>query len=473
MGVQSVTQPLVRAEAGRSYGLKALLVCLLSLAMAIPALFVFLILLDRQNSKDRATVELAQMVGANQQVTGPVLLAPFTRTELRTITESGTTRQVAQSIPGIAVIFADQGEADVDLKTEIRKRSLFEVPIYEATATFTASFALDRAPDLPRGSVIDWSQARIYVSVSGQQGVLTSPQVRVNGVDSPLEPFVLNENGDQGFNDGGIRGLSADIDLSGSRENGPSVVEVTTDLHFSGAEQLSFAAFARDTKLTVAGDWPHPGFTGEFLARERKITDQGFTASWDIPYAARGVPGSGDQQLLQRLNPSNVQINLTTPSDPYQSVARALKYALMFIGIVFLTYFLFETVTGKRAHPAQYLMVGLAQCVFYLLLLAFAEQIGFTNAFIVAAVPTVLLLGWYVAAVFDGVARGVIAVFTFGVLYSLIYVLMRLEDYALIVGALVAFVVIAVVMWVTRRLDWYGGRTNVIEGLQETIGAKS
>jgi len=143
-------------------------------------------------------------------------------------------------------------------------------------------------------------------------------------------------------------------------------------------------------------------------------------------------------------------------TNPYQAVTRSLKYALLFIGVVFLAYFLFEATSDTRVHPAQYVLVGLAQIIFYLLLLAIAERIGFNWAFLVAAVATVALIGWYAGAVFKSRQRQYAAIAAFSLLYALIYVLMSLEDFALLVGAVAAFVAIAAVMWFTRNLDWYG-----------------
>ena len=151
-------------------------------------------------------------------------------------------------------------------------------------------------------------------------------------------------------------------------------------------------------------------------------------------------------------------MNFIDAASPYQSVNRALKYALMFMGIVFLTFFLFEATTGARAHPAQYILLGLTQVIFYLLVLAFSEHVGFEKAFAGTAAATVALSGAYAATVFHSVWRGIIALAAFSGAYGLIYLLMKSEDYALLIGSVTAFGAIALTMYVTRELDWYGGR---------------
>ena len=161
-------------------------------------------------------------------------------------------------------------------------------------------------------------------------------------------------------------------------------------------------------------------------------------------------------------------MSFVEPADPYQSVARSLKYALMFVGLVFLAFFLFETAQGRRVHPAQYVLIGLAQIVFYLLLLSIAERLGFDAAFLIAAGATVGLISAYAGWVFESRRQGLVALAAFSLLYALIYVLMRLEDLALLVGALASFAAIAAVMYFTRRIDWYGSsqaRPNTKESL--------
>jgi inner membrane protein len=175
-----------------------------------------------------------------------------------------------------------------------------------------------------------------------------------------------------------------------------------------------------------------------------------------VPYVARNIAEAGTSVQVARATQMFVSTRFVDPSNPYQSVTRALKYAILFIGVVFLAYFLFEAMSPVRVHPAQYVLVGLAQVIFYLLLLAIAERIGFDWAFLIAATATVLLIGLYLGAVFKDKKRGYIAVAAFAALYALIYLLMRTEENALLIGSLAAFTAITAAMYLTRNLDWYG-----------------
>ena len=214
-------------------------------------------------------------------------------------------------------------------------------------------------------------------------------------------------------------------------------------------------AYGEATKASIHGGWPNPSFEGSFLPLKRTISRDGFDAEWSIPFIARGVRADGDPQILSALGSRPVSVTFVELANPYQSVSRSLKYALLIIGFVFLTFFLLEVNNGKRIHPAQYVLVGIAQVVFYLLLLSLAERIGFNAAYAISSVATVSLISVYANWVFESARQGVRALIAFAMLYGLLYLLLRLEDQALLVGALAAFVAIAVVMYVTRKMDWY------------------
>jgi inner membrane protein len=233
-------------------------------------------------------------------------------------------------------------------------------------------------------------------------------------------------------------------------------------LPIAGGGSVHFSPVGEETRVKLAADWPHPSFQGARLPDARAINSGSFTAEWRVPYLARSLARSfvADAGLYSLEAGKSFGVEFVSPGSPYQSVNRALKYALMFVGIVFLTFFLIEATMGGRAHPAQYILLGLAQVVFYLLVLSFAEHIGFETAFVGAATATVLLSGLYAATVFRSVFRGAIAFLAFSGAYGLIYLLMKSEDYALLIGSVAAFGAVALTMTVTRNLDWYGAHNE-------------
>ena len=439
----------------RSMGLKLLLVCLLALLMSIPALFVFGLLSERTNRADQVAREVGGMVGGPQTFIGPILSVPY-------VAPPTAPNEPAQR--GVFLIFPTQATATAASRSEVRTRSLFKVPVWQADLAFTSRFDLaESATKAPPGAVLDWERAEFLIGASDARGAQADVVLKVAGQTLPLAPasslsdvsLQSNPNNPplRGAGDPNMRFFGAP---AAGLATPTAQFDATATMRFSGAQRLAVLAWGKTTTFTAKGDWPHPSFDGGFLPVKREVGAGGFTAEWSVPFIARGVPAEGLTDALQRLGQTALGISFIEPANPYQSVARSLKYAPMFIGLVFLAYFLFETTQGRRVHPAQYVLIGLAQIIFYLLLLSIAEHTGFDAGFAIAATATVALISAYAGWTFESRRQGVIALIAFAALYGLIYVLMRLEDFALLIGALTSFAAIAAVMYFTRRVDWYG-----------------
>lgn len=458
----------------RSVGLKFLLVCILAVLMALASFSLFWLVYERTQRGEAAIAEVGQRYGGKQTFTGPILAAPFRQIIPAPPATSDNPRPTATVNNGWYVVFAKTGDGSAAVDTDVKARGsggLFKVRTYTADVAFSGAFDLTNEPGAaPEGATIDWTKAVMLVGVTDPRGA-AAPAVLKIGADQaiPLEPGsayggvfpnfqtgIVNSSAGQPYAESGPgQWLVARV---GAVARPGAVFDVKTALKFTGVESLSLIAFARDTDLRISGDWEDVGYYGAFPKKEDGAAAKGgaFDARWTVPFIARNLAESGDAATLGNLASLNVQVKLIDPANPYQSVTRALKYALMFLGVVFLAYFLMEATSDRRVHPAQYILVGLAQLIFYLLLLSIAERIGFDFAFLIAATATVTLIGGYAGAVFQSRRRGVIAFFAFAVLYALIYMLMRLEDYALLAGSIAAFVTITAVMWFTRNLDWYG-----------------
>ena len=433
----------------RSMGLKLLLVCALALVMSVTALFVFLLLYDRTHRAEQVSGEISQLVGGEQTFLGPVLAVPY---------QLPPAKAGEGAIRGVYVLFPTTGDARVVSRSQVRKRSLFKVPVWQADLDLSSRFDLAQATSLgPQNATYDWSRAEFLVGVSDPRGARSDAMMTVGGKTLALAPAVLADS--VGSDPNGGQTTSA-LRMFGARVGDPRALgqtfTVSAALKFSGAERLSVLPWAKTTTFTAKGDWPHPSFDGGFLPVSRTVRDDGFEARWSVPFIARGIPQEGNIGLIDRLSAGQLGISFVELTNPYQSVGRSLKYAPMFMGLVFLAFFIFESLTRRRVHPAQYVLIGLAQIVFYLLLLSIAERTGFDLAFMIAAGATVALISSYAGWVFESIKQGLAALLSFSALYGLIYGLMRLEDLALLIGALASFGAIAAVMWFTRRVDWYG-----------------
>ncbi len=440
----------------RSTGLKLILVCALALMMAIPALFVYGVVYERSRGAEQAVSDVSRLVGGAQTALGPVLAVPYAR--------APNPEKPDALVYGVAVAYAETGAVTAEVAVEERERGIHLVPVFEADLRFSARFdpaALRQA--VPADADPIWADAGIYMGVSDTRGVKEAFALTFGGRSIAIEP-AGQAHAPEG---GGYRiAPNAGVALAGGRlpdlEAAEGPIEATATMRISGAQRLAFGPFAKETTASLASNWDDPSFTGGFLPDAHTAGDpdaSGFTAEWRVPYLARGIPGAtagGDIYDVTNWDHRDMAVRFIREANPYQSVQRALKYGAMFIGFVFLAYFLFEVTSGARAHPAQYVLVGLAQTIFYLLLLAFSEVLSFDLAFAIAAGMTITLIAAYAGAVFRSAGYGLRALLVLSGIYGLIYILMRAEGQALLAGALASFAAIALTMWMTRNVDWYG-----------------
>lgn len=432
----------------RSMGVKLILVCGLALLMTIPALFVGALVEDRTERAADVIREISSHVGGQQIFLGPTLVIPY---------NMPPQFPADHAKQGMYMVFPARATATIKTSTEERRRSLFKVPVFQAELKLDAAFDLTGVPAAaPQGAELDWSRAEIIVGVSDARGALADAILTTDGKTSTLVPAenitTISIGRDQSEHikltlfGTGVEGLA--------KPN--AQFNVTSALRFSGAQRIAVLAYGKTTHLSVQGDWPSPGFDGGFLPVSRTVSSNGFTAEWSVPFIARGVRAEGEGDTITGLDATALGVSFVEVADPYQSVNRSLKYALLFLGLLFLSYFEFEVTTGKRVHPAQYVLVGIAQIIFYLLLLSIAERVGFDAGFLLAGAATVALLSANAAWVFSSRMQGVRALAIFSLLYALIYLLLRLEDNALLVGAITSFLAVAAAMYFTRSIDWYG-----------------
>ena len=438
-----LSNPQLRSS--RSMGVKLIVVCGLALLMLIPALFVDALIADRKSREADVAKEISQAVGGQQTFLGPVLAVPY-------FIPAASPAESARR--GTYVIFPAQASAVVRTRTEERRRSLFKVPVFQADLKLDGAFDLAGEPaTAPAGATLDWSRAEVVVGVTDPRGALADANLTAGGRTVTLTPAEVTQN----MMFAGAQSSQLRLTLFGTRQ--PELIQpnaqfaVSAALRFTGAQRLAVLAYGKTTHLEESGDWRSPGFDGGFLPVSRTVTRDGFKAEWSVPFIARGVRAEGTS--ISGLDATALGVSFVEVADPYQSVNRSLKYVPLFLGWVFLAYFIFEATTRRRVHPAQYILVGMAQIIFYLLLLSFAERIGFDFGFLIAGGATIGLLAANAGWIFASRLQGFRALFTFALLYLLIYLLLRLEDNALLVGAIASFAAVAAAMYFTRGIDWY------------------
>ncbi|HEV2465296.1 MAG TPA: cell envelope integrity protein CreD [Acidobacteriaceae bacterium] len=444
-----------------SMGVKLIVVCFLALLMMIPAFLVESLIQDRKIREADVVKQISQYVGGEQTFLGPILAVPYS---------SPADLPTKPAKRGVYLIFPTQASATVKTTTEERRRSLFKVPVFHADLKLDSTFDLSGVPDAFSGADLDWSRAEILVGVSDARGALTDATLTEGDKTFALTPaesapnllFANNQHSQLRLTLFGAH--VADLAAPNAQ------FSVSSMLHFSGAQRIAVLAWGKTTHVTAQGDWPSPGFDGGFLPVSRTVTQSGFTADWTVPFIARGVRAEGAANSITGFDATAMGVSFVEVASPYQSVNRSLKYIPLFLGLVFLSYFIFEVTTRRRVHPAQYILVGMAQIIFYLLLLSFAERIGFDLGFLIAGIASVGLLSINAGWIFASRRQGFRALVVFALLYLLIYLLLRLEDNALLVGALASFAAVAAAMYFTRNINWYG---SLPERATSSVGASN
>ena len=433
-----------RSRVVRSPGVKFLIIIVLTVAMAVPLFLIQMTLSEREQTAQGAAADIAQGWGGPQVVAGPVVQVPYTAVRQQFI--DGKTIQTTQRFT--AVLLPDELNADVHASAQMLWRGIFQVPVYRSDLALHATFnKAAMAALVPPDATILWKEATVAVLVSDAHGLADNVALTVNGRKLAFEP-------------------GAGMDVDSSKYAGMNVplgisepTDLTVDTNFAlrGSREFSISPLGRRTVATIRSAWPSPSFFGAYLPVERKVDKSGFVASWTVPYLARGFGQSfanSDAAMAVLFAPA-FGARFYQPVDHYQLVERSLKYAILFVALAFLVFFVVETVSARRLHFIQYALVGAAQVLFYLLLLSLAEQFGFAKAYLIAAVPTVVLTSLYAISALANKVRAAVLCGILTALYGLLYIILNAEDYALLIGSSLLFVVLAGTMYVTRRIDWY------------------
>jgi inner membrane protein len=438
----------------RSPGFKFFLVAGLVLLLSIPLALVWFLVTEREGRFHGVKTELAQLFGAEQSLTGPFLIVPYTVRVTRVLND----KSIEDTEERYAVFLPDEFKVDGSANTEIRHRSIYDVTLYTAKLKLSGRFP---APDMrlvdPEAANIRWRDAILSLALSDVSGLKEAATLTLDGNRTvAFEPSVgLPNNSTSGLN---VRLFPIDAPT----DQPPAAFTFATDIVFNGSSLLQIAPIGRETQVVLASDWPHPSFTGAFLPETRDIRNDGFTASWRIPHLARSVPqawrvsASQSSGIHQAMWQSLSGVNFYVPIDYYDLVNRAAKYGLLFLAVGFFGVLVLELTSGRRFHAVQYVFVGLAMILFYILLLGLSEHIGFTTAYLVASGATGGMVSLYIGKSLQSALRGLMMLSIFLILYGLLYLILRLEDYALLAGAVASFLMLTVVMFATLRVNWSG-----------------
>jgi len=419
---------------------KVLGIAVLALLMLIPLGQVNDLVREREGRAGEATAQIASRWGGQQLVGGPVLVVP-----VRYQQQQG---KELVSIETTVYLLPDRLAVHATLAPELRRYGLYETPVYLAELGIEGRFSsADIAALAAPGQEPQWQRAELRVPVADVRGIRRVSALRVGERELNFGP------GGGGI--AGIAAVAAPLPLDPAAL--PPQLPFAFELTLAGSERFAALPLARQTELRVGGAWPDPGFDGAFLPATRRVDAGGFEASWQVLDLNRRIAQRWSESEASSLSieDSSFGVSLMRPAGAYQQNVRAGKYGVLFIALTFVAFFLFEVLRGLRVHAVQYLLVGIALCTFYVVLLALSEQIGFGFAYLAAACATVALVGGYAAAVLAERRSGLILGGLLGLIYALLYGLVISEDYALLMGALALLAAVAALMMLTRRVDWY------------------
>jgi len=451
----------------QGYTFKILLLVLLILLLLIPLAMIGGMINERNRTAESAEAGIMEAWGSELITAGPFIAIPGVRTEeLRTRTDRDGEKIEIIKKPFTLIIAPQKLNIAADFKTEIRKRGIFSVPLFFGDLGLSGNFnpAAALAALLPNEEV-SLNQAELIITLSSQKGI--------RRIEKALwgdgELFFLP--GNQGLHL--TRNPNPRRDkyyYTGESTPGSGIYSALPDFSGAGADfdiaiamqggrLIRFLPVAQDTHTEVTTDWASPSFQGSFLPGSSTITDNGFDAVWDISYLSRDIPlfwkTDGDRDGRD-YSTSLFGFDFFRTIDTYSLNNRAVKYAILFLVIPFLTLFLLEVFTKMRIHPVPYLLSGIANVIFYLLLLSLSEQMEFYLAYLIAAAAVAILLTLYSRSLLPSWKKSWYMGLVVSLSYILLYAVLNAESYALLIGSIGAFAVVALVMFLTRRLNWYG-----------------
>jgi len=416
----------------------------LILILMIPNAMVNDLIYERMNTSEEAMKEVSASWAEEQTIIGPFISVPYDETTTDENGKPTTVRGHYHIMPTNLVI-------DTDLSPEERKRGIYKVIVYETKSEISAAFSI---PDLDteEGAKLRFlpDEVRLCMGIPDMRGISERLVFDVNGTQLECGPGLPSSD---------IFSSGVSVVLPDSIVNGPNDLKVSLQLSLKGSRTLNFVPIGKETRVKVASTWNSPSFFGSFLPNERDVQQSGFTASWKVFDLNRNFPQEWFDSE-QDIHPSTFGVRLMRTVDHYTLSTRSGKYAILVIALTFVVYFFIESLNRRRIHPVQYILVGLALSVFFLLLLSLSEHIGFNLSFVLGAMATTVLIAIYSRGVFNDTRMALFMGGLLTVIYGFIFTILQLEDLALLVGSIGLFLVLAVVMIWSRKVNWYGLGSN-------------
>ena len=427
---------MTETKSRSSLTVKILTIGLLIIVLLIPTFMVQSLIREREMRRDETVKEIDSSWGSEQQLIGPILTIPY-------IVHFKNSEGELVEYQNRLHLLPDHLDISCVLKPEMRYRGIYETVLYNADLSVSGIFPNFALTDHHiKNEDVQWNDITLSVGISDMKGIQDLIAVQWDGHEYGINPGVPDE-------DNITSGVSVDVPFDLKQDS--HAFQFNLDLN--GSSKFEIAPLGKTTTLSVESDWGNPSFTGAFLPDTRSIGDHHFEADWKVLHLNRNYPQSwiGPQKNIRE---SAFGVELKMAVDQYQKTMRTSKYAIMFISLTFLCFFMIELLSDSFVHAIQYLLVGFALVLFYSLLLAISEHLHFTYAYLMASVGMIALISLYTKSFLrQNKLAGLIMVLLI-LLYSYLFIVLQLQDYALLLGNLGLFVALALVMYLTRKIDW-------------------
>jgi len=429
--------------AKNSIGLKIVTVTVIVVLLLIPSSRIKILIDERAERRNEAVNEVASKWGMHQVVGGPVISVPIVTRELNTNGKWVDITTYAHFLP-------EDLNIDCKIKPEKLHRSIYDVILYSASLRMQGRFNYPDFNEFNKDILkIDWEHAYLSLGISDLR-FQNKLKIKLNDTAYYFNPGLK-------ATDLFISGVSSPVNLKLFTSN-KNPISFEMDFILNGSESLHYLPLGKETTVVMNGKWKDPKFDGNFLPIDRTISDTHFYAKWKYFDLNRNYPQKWIGKEYE-INYSSFGVDLLQPVDEYQRTTRSTKYNLMFIVLTFLVIFLVELIKSTKIHPVQYLMIGFAVSIFYLLLLSLSEQMTFNLAYLIACVAVISLVGFYSYFVFHSRQLALLMVFIMILLYTFFFTLLQMQDLSVLIGSIGLFIILALVMYLSRNIDWYSIRS--------------
>jgi inner membrane protein len=429
---------------------KALVIFVLSLSLLIPLAMIGGKVYERQAYRDSVRHDISESWTGEQTLRGPVLVVPYVEKVRSRVWDKELEKHVDQIVEHKRELhfFPRRLDVSAEIRTEERYRGIYSVPVYISVMKIAGGFRVPARYGVETARDIRWREAFLSLGVGDARGIREGLRLDWQGRETGFLPGSGTAPLPQGVH----------ADLKALYSEAEQDYFFSIDLKLAGTGRLNVIPMGVDTRVHMRSPWPHPGFSGRFLPETRDVNAQGFEAAWSVSHFSTNMEevfGSCVKGQCADFENSQFGVSFLQPVDVYSLTDRALKYGILFIGLTFGVFFLFEILKRMAIHPVQYGLVGLALALFYQLLISLSEHMSFDGAYLIAAAASILLVTFYVCHVLGSALRGMGFGCILALLYGMLLLILKSEDHSLLMGSILVFLALASAMYLTRNVDWY------------------